>query len=180
MRPTRLVTYLSAVLIPMAALGCPEVQTDPAAQDQLFGKLIAAPDEMTGRVIESQIWEIWIVAPDETAQALMDQGRERIRVADYARAEALFSDLIAYCPDYAEGWNQRAYVRYLRQDYDGALEDIATVLEIEPRHFGALAGRATTLLSMGRVDVGYAALRRALTLNPWLRERHLLPRGEDL
>ena len=44
MRPTRLVTYLSAVLIPMAALGCPEVQTDPAAQDQLFGKLIAAAD----------------------------------------------------------------------------------------------------------------------------------------
>lgn len=174
------IALVCAFLMPVVALGCPSVQTDHAFQDQLFSELKAAPNEMIGRGIEAQFWETWISAPDENAQALLDQGRERIRVADYTRAEELFSDLIEYCPNYAEGWNQRAYVRFLRQDYGNALEDISVVLELKPHHFGALAGRATTLLTMGRVEIGYVALREALAINPWLRERHLLPQDQDI
>lgn len=169
-----------ALLMPVVALGCPSVQADQGTQDRLYSELKAAPNEMIGRGIEAQLWEAWISAPDENAQALMDQGRDRIRVADYARAEELFSDLTEYCPHYAEGWNQRAYVRFLKQDYGNALEDISIALQYEPRHFGALAGRATTLLSMGRVEVGYVALRKALVINPWLRERHLMPLNQDI
>ena len=139
-----------------------------------------AKNEMNGRAIADQIWKIWITAPDDKSQELMDAGRERIRVADYERAEELFHQLITYCPHYAEGWNQRAYARFLRQDYGSALEDIVAVLDREPRHFGALAGRAVTLISMGRVEVGHVALRQALEIHPWLSERHLLPSGEDI
>ncbi|MFY0617443.1 tetratricopeptide repeat protein [Shimia sp.] len=180
MKICRSIALACALLMPVVALGCPTVQTDHAIQDQLYSELKAAPNEMIGRGIEAQIWETWISAPDENAQALMDQGRERIRVADCARAEELFSDLIEYCPHNAEGWNQRAYVRFLRQDYGDALEDVSIALEYEPRHFGALAGRATTLLSMGRVEVGYVVLREALKINPWLRERHLVPLDQDI
>ncbi len=95
----------------------------------------------------------------------MDRGRERLRIAGYEGAEAIFDDLVEYCPKYAEGWNQRAFVRYLRQNYDGSLEDIITVLTLEPRHFGALAGRATVLLGMGRRNIGNIALREALKIN---------------
>jgi tetratricopeptide (TPR) repeat protein len=178
---TRFIAAITiAVLAPAIAFSCPSVQTDHAAQDQLYLDLRRAPNEMHGRAIGAQLWEIWITAPDDTAQGLMDQGRERIRVADYERAEEIFGTLIAYCPDYAEGWNQRAYVRFLRQDYGNALEDITVALEHEPRHFGALAGRATTLISMGRTDVGQVALRAALAINPWLSERYLLTPGKDI
>ncbi|MEP3299158.1 MAG: hypothetical protein ABJO27_22230 [Pseudoruegeria sp.] len=102
--------------------------------------------------------------PYAKAQDLMDSGRERIRVADYDKAVEYFTDLIAYCPHNAEGWNQRAYVHFLSLNYDASLEDISRTLEIEPRHFGALAGRATVLISMGRTEVGYVALRKALAL----------------
>ena len=135
---------------------------------------------MNGRAIAGQIWEIWVTAPDDRSQALMDAGRERIRVADYEGAEELFRQHIDYRPHYAEGWSKRAYVRFLRQDYGNALDDIIAVLEREPRHFGALAGRAVTLISIGRVEVGHKALRQALAIHPWLSERHLLPSGEDI
>ena len=149
----------SLLLVPSSAFSCPDVQTDKVEQNRLYSELRAAPNEMYGRAIADQLWEIWITAPDERSQELMDAGRERIRVADYERAEELFRQLIDYCPHYAEGWNQRAYVRFLRQDYGNALDDIVAVLEREPRHFGALAGRAVTLISMGRVEVGNKALR---------------------
>ncbi|MEP2474342.1 MAG: hypothetical protein ABJH45_22720, partial [Paracoccaceae bacterium] len=65
-------------------------------------------------------------------------------------------------------------------NYDASLEDITKALDLEPRHFGALTGRATVLISMGRTEIGYDALRRALAINPWLSERHLLPQGDDI
>lgn len=159
---------------------CPDVADNVAEKERLYAELLTTPTEMVGREVGSQLWEIWINAPDDEAQELMDQGRERIRLADYEKAIEHFTDLIEYCPQYAEGWNQRAFVNFLRQDYDASLDDITKALEIEPRHFGALAGRATVLIGMGRTEIGYKALRQALAINPWLSERHLLPQGDDI
>lgn len=178
MKTNILAIVTCAFLTPTFAQSCPSVQVDLPLQDQLYAALKSAPNEMEGRTIHSEIWETWITAPDEKSQELMDQGRERVRVADYEQAEALFGQLIDYCPDYAEGWNQRAHVRYLRLDYDNALEDITEALEREPRHFGALSGRGLILISIGRHNIGYVALREAIDLNPWMSERYLLPAGE--
>lgn len=167
-------------VFPSVALSCPAVPDNREEKDRLHSELLAARTEMHGRAVSNRIWEIWTTAPDDVSQAIMDKGRQRIRHADYEGAEQVFNALIEYCPGYAEGWNQRAYVRFLRQDYGNALEDIAVVLELEPRHFGALAGRAVTLTSMGRVAIGQTALREALKVNPWLSERRLLISDEEL
>jgi tetratricopeptide (TPR) repeat protein len=178
----KIVSLLIAVSLSQSALAgdCPAPMDNTAEKDRLQGELLVAQSEMNGRVVSDKLWTIWTTAPDETSQDLMDRGRERIRVADYEQAEGFFDDLVEYCPDYAEGWNQRAFVHHLRQNYDASLADITVVLALESRHFGALVGRATVLLSMGRSKVGYVALRKALKINPWLSERHLLPRGEDI
>lgn len=165
---------------PLVAAACPSSGVVSEDHTSLFDALKTSPTEMAGLPVQNQIWELWIVAPDEQSQLMLDDGRERIRYGDYERAEDVLSDLIEYCPTYAEGWNQRAFVRFLRQDYGRALDDIAVALKLEPRHFGALAGRATTLINMGRTEVGVTALREALKVNPWLSERHLLQSGEDL
>jgi tetratricopeptide (TPR) repeat protein len=159
---------------------CPPTTDNVTEKARLHDELHVSPTEMSGRVVSDQLWIIWTTAPDETSQDLLDRGRERIRVADYEGAEEFFDDLIGYCPDYAEGWNQRAFVHHLRQNYVASLADITVVLALEPRHFGALAGRATVLLSMGRTKVGNVALREALKVNPWLIERHQLSNGEDI
>lgn len=165
---------------PVFAGECPVVTGNSAEKDRLHQELVNARSEMEGQILNDQIWRIWTTAPDKASQELLDLGRERIRIADYERAEKHFNDLIEYCPHYAEGWNQRAYVRFLQQNYDASLNDIIVVLDLEPRHFGALSGRATVLLSMGRVEVGHNALRAALKINPWLSERHLLPKDKEI
>lgn len=174
--------FLIAVCLSQSALaaGCPTPKDTAADRDRLHRELLGAQTEMSGRAVSDQLWTIWTTAPDKKAQELLDRGRKQIRVADFERAEGFLNDLVEYCPDYAEGWNQRAFVHHLRQDYEASLADITIVLALEPRHFGALAGRATVLFSMGRSNVGYVALRKALKVNPWLSERHLLPKGHDI
>jgi len=176
------IVFMAATSIGHSAVAhsCAEFQANTVEKDQLYAELLTTPNEMLGRSVSSQLWEIWINAPDDESQDLMDRGRERIRVADYEKAIEYFTKLTEYCPLYAEGWNQRGYVYSLSQSYDASLEDITKALDLEPRHFGALAGRATVLISMGRTEIGYNALRRALAINPWLSERHLLPQGDDI
>jgi Flp pilus assembly protein TadD len=90
--------------------------------------------------------------------------------------------LVEYCPDYAEGYNQRAFASFLRRDYNAALVDLNKALEIMPNHIAALSGKGMTLMGMGRNEEGQEALRGALALNPWLAERALItePAGTDI
>jgi len=172
---------ISALLaFPAAARECPPLPDQTVEKNRLHAELLASDNQASGQIIGGRLWQIWTKAPDSTAQEMLDRGVERLRVADYDRAESHFSDLITYCPDYAEGWNQRAYAHFLRQQYDESLDDLAETLAREPRHFGALAGRALVLMNMGRTKLGQNALRKALKVNPWLNERHLLPPGEDI
>jgi tetratricopeptide (TPR) repeat protein len=172
-------------LLPLPALAAPCPEPDPALAAErapLFEALRAAPTEMQGREIADRIWQSWHVAPDAQAQSLLDTGLRRLREADYAEAERTLSELVAYCPDYAEGWNQRAFARFLAGDLDGALADLDQALELEPLHFGALTGRALALLRQGRAGPGQDALRAAVAVNPWVAERHLLvpPPGQKI
>jgi len=81
---------------------------------------------------------------------------------------------VDYCPAYAEGYNQRAFVNFLRQNFAPALEDLDRALALSPRHIAALSGKALTLMGLGRDAEAQDVLRSALELNPWLNERHLL------
>jgi tetratricopeptide (TPR) repeat protein len=77
-------------------------------------------------------------------------------------------------PDYIEGWNQRATLHYLQNDYQSSLEDIEQVLVREPRHFGALAGLGMIMQELGDDKRALEAFRKALAVNPYLenvRER---------
>ena len=128
------------------------------------------------------LWEIWADAPDERAQALLDRGRAMIARGDPDRATEALDALIAYCPDYAEGWNQRGFASFLRRDFASALADLDRAMALSPEHLGVLSGRALTLLGLGREEEGQAQLRAALRLNPWLAEAALLdgPPERDL
>jgi tetratricopeptide (TPR) repeat protein len=177
----RLALALCLLPLPTMAQPCPAPDPGLAVERApLFEDLRAAPNEMRGREVADRIWRSWHVAPDADAQVLLDTAKRRLREADYPEADRLLSALVAYCPDYAEGWNQRAFARFLVGDLDGALHDLDRTLELEPMHFGALTGRALTLLRQGRAELGQKALRQAVAVNPWITERYLLvgPPGE--
>ena len=160
----------------LAMASCPALDPSHSAETEpLFKALKASDTETEGVAIASRIWDIWTKAPDVEAQALLDKGVQSIRWGAFDEAETALTYLIDYCPNYAEGWNQRAFARFLKEDFDGALSDLERALALEPMHFGALAGRGLTFLRQGRQLLGFNALREAVAVHPWMSERHLLP-----
>jgi tetratricopeptide (TPR) repeat protein len=185
MRPaSALLALLAAGALagPALAEGCASVPDISADLDALIEEARAAPTERFARPIAARMWELWTRAPDSRAQELLDSGMARLRVADYPAAVAAFDALVAYCPDYAEGYNQRAFANFLQGELRLALADLDLALERSPRHVGALSGKAMTLFVLGELQAGQEALRAALDLNPWLAERALLetPPGQEL
>jgi len=163
------------LLVPAGALACPAPPDHEAALDVLFDEVQDAETERAARLINNEMWELWADAPDDHAQDLLDEGMTRRASHDLDGAAAAFDALVEYCPDYAEGYNQRAFVNFIRQDYAAALPDLERALDLRPRHLGALTGHAMTLMALERPGEAAVVLRRALDLNPWLAERHLLP-----
>ena len=169
--------------IPAQPDGSAEAEAEaPGAADReaLFASLAAATTEAEAREIEKAIWELWLAAPDTRAQALLDRALDRRRWGDFDAAVEALDQLIAGWPDYAEGWNQRATIRFLRGEDDLSLEDVEETLAREPKHFGALAGKALILLRQGKPAEAQLVLIEAVKIDPWLRERGLLRPGSDL
>ena len=170
------------LFVALMAAGPALAQTCPAAPDhtEVLGGLIAqaqtAPTEADGLKIGHDMWQYWADAPDDYAQQLLDEGMSRRASFDYDGAMVALNALVEYCPAYAEGYNQRAFVHFLRQDFAAALPDLDRAIDLSPRHVAALAGRkALTLAGLERKAEAALSLRAALDLNPWLSERHLLP-----
>ncbi|MBY5987913.1 tetratricopeptide repeat protein [Roseovarius atlanticus] len=176
--------FLIACLLagPVRAETCPDAPDHAEALSRLIEAAQAASDEAAGRALSDEMWALWAEAPDEKAQGLLDEAMARRESYDYDAAMAAAEALVDYCPEYAEGYNQRAFIHFLRQEFEAALPDLERTLELQPRHVAARTGQALTLHALGRSGEAALALRAALALNPWLGERHLLPvleQGEE-
>ena len=174
MRITCLVLALWPAASP-AQEACPPQPDIAAEMDGLIARARAAPDARAAQSVSDAMWALWSRAPDARAQELLDEGMERRSAFDLAGAVDALDALVAYCPDYAEGYNQRAFANFLRRDYAAALPDLDRAIALRPRHVAALSGRGLTLIALGRVEEGQDAIRAALELNPWLQERAYLP-----
>ncbi|MEM9360604.1 MAG: hypothetical protein AAGB04_30885, partial [Pseudomonadota bacterium] len=95
-------------------------------------------------------------------------------------AIGLIDQALKLAPKYSEAWNLRATILfYMGRDTESVV-DIERTLALEPRHFGALAGM--TLINMRAKNWSGAlkSLRIALKIHPFLNERNLMPRLEQL
>ncbi len=176
-RPLALVLALAlagAAVAPSAAADCPAKPPEPEERAALLANLAAAPTELEGRIAADAVRRFWAAAPDAHAQALIDRVFERRRWYDLEATEAAARELVAYCPDFAEGWNQLATVLYERGRLDASLAAVDRVLELEPSHFGALSGRGLILMGQGRTAPAQRALRQAAAIHPWMAERALI------
>jgi tetratricopeptide (TPR) repeat protein len=79
--------------------------------------------------------------------------------------EQAYATLIAKHPDEAENYQNRAQFRAMTFDREGALEDIARVLDLEPSA-GAYIQRAALLLEQGRLEAALSDARQASELEP--------------
>lgn len=166
MRHLRAITLaLLSALLPLQPASAD--QNDPRL-DELFARLQTVEDETTAAELTRRIWRLWRTSDSALVEEAMERGARAIVANRLVRAERWFDQVVEMSPDYAEGWNQRATVRYLRERYAESAADIRRTLLLEPRHFGALAGLGLVYMELGRDAAALDAFRRALTVNPHL------------
>ena len=102
----------------------------------------------------------------DTADLLMARASQALAQKDYPLSERLLYQIVILEPHWAEAWNLRATERYFADDDAESVEDLAHVLALEPRHFGALAGLGFLLRRAGDDKGALRAFRRALEVNP--------------
>lgn len=175
-----LLVYLTGLaLMPLMPFGS-LAASSPDQRERLFKALREAGSEAEGRKAEHEIWQWWLSqAPTPELRTAVEQGMSRRSSYDFEAAESAFNQVIEIAPDYAEAWNQRAFVRFLREKDSEALSDLEKTLELEPDHFGALSGMYHVLIRMGRQKAATASLSRAVEIHPWIQERFLLPPDPD-
>jgi len=137
--------------------------------DFLFGALKVAPDEASAKSIEERIWALWLASGSDTCNLLMTRAKGAVDAENYDLAIRLLDAIIEIKPSYAEAWNRRATVFFLKRDYGSALADLRQVLKREPRHFGALAGLGAIMQDIGDEKDALTAYRSALELDPHLK-----------
>ena len=134
--------------------------------DDLFSTLLISTDLTTIRSTENQIWEIWFNHANDDVEQLIQMGVTRMNYNRYAEAMLIFTQLIENFSDYAEGWNRRATLHYILGNLDESIADIEKVLELEPRHFGALSGLGLVYLQQKQLSKAKQAFENLVDLHP--------------
>jgi tetratricopeptide (TPR) repeat protein len=114
------------------------------------------------------LWQMWHRSGDPRFDRLLRDGAEAMEREELAEAEATFTRLIEEAPDFAEGWNKRATVRYLAGDYEGSIADCKETLARNPNHFGALSGQGLCHFMLSQFREAALLFRRALAVHPHL------------
>jgi tetratricopeptide (TPR) repeat protein len=118
--------------------------------DDLFAQLKKETDSVKARGIEKKIWYRWTQSGSETVDLLMGWTSVAMKKKNWAAAFDLLDQIVVLAPQFAEGWNRRATLYFLRGQYGRSIHDIEQVLKLESRHFGAMAGMGSILLKLNK------------------------------
>jgi tetratricopeptide (TPR) repeat protein len=130
--------------------------------------VLRAADPVRAARAAAALWQMWHRSGRADVDAMLHEGIDTMQAQRLADAERVFTRVIEAAPDFAEGWNKRATVRYLAKDYPGSIADCRQTLARKPHHFGALAGQALCHLALEQYGEAAALCRRALDVHPHL------------
>jgi tetratricopeptide (TPR) repeat protein len=124
------------------------------------------PDHAVRVLAEGALWEVWSRSGDTEIDALFANGVQEMTEGKWDEAVATFSRIIAKKPDFAEGWNKRATVYYLKGEYEKSLADCDEVMKRNPYHYGALSGYGMIYGQLGQPQRALESYEQALGVNP--------------
>ena len=147
----------------------------------LFKELLNAKNLQQAEKLEDQIWNKWTRHPNnDYLTNKLENGTYSMYHQQYRMALKLFTDVINEDPKWAEGWNKRATLLFILGDYEKSLDDIEKVLDLEPRHFGALSGRAQIYIDLELYQKALKDLKDAKKIHPVIRGNRLIKELEKL
>ncbi len=175
------VLFGSGLLRAPALAAAPAVTQDvaapaPAKRDHasilndLFASLKKAKTEQAALSIANGIRGEWANSGSATVNLLMQWSDAALDKKDYTAALDFLDQAIVLKPQFAEGWNHRATLHFVMNNYTKSMADIEKTLALEPRHFGALTGLGLILLSYDRKEQALKAYSKALEVYPLMRD----------
>ena len=149
--------------------------------NQLFNELKVNKAKVAA-IVEQEIWSLWSTHPtDEKLTARLEEGSMFVRNQQPKRAREIFTEVINLDENWAEAWNKRATVLYMLGEYQKSQEDIDKVLELEPRHFGALAGQGLVNIQLKNFEKAIRSYKKAQEIYPYMRSPEIMIKQiEDL
>ena len=124
---------------------------------------------------EQQIWRLWSTHPtDKKLTSMLDEGSRLIQDHQLIRAITVFTEAIEIDPTWAEAWNKRATVFYMIGEFEISQNDIDKVLELENRHFGALAGQGLVNIKLKNYDKAIKSYQMAEEIHPAMKSPKLM------
>jgi len=135
--------------------------------DGLFAQLAKAPSLESADQTIAKIWQLWTTdTTDSNNIRLMRRGIAYMESGQWREAETIFSQIIDRDDGFSEAWNKRATVRFMLNDMNGSVQDIAQTLKLEPRHFGALSGLGMIHTLDGNFESALSIYEQILTIHP--------------
>jgi len=77
-------------------------------------------------------------------------------------------------PTWAEAWNKRATVYYMIGEFEKSQNDIDKVLNLEKRHFGALAGQGLVNIQLKNYEKAILSYQMAEKIYPTMRSPKIM------
>ena len=166
----------AALVVGLVAGNAAADQRDPDL-DGLFSELQRVTSDAAAKDVVAEIWQRWTAFEDDPrATSLMAIGVRQMNLGQLRNAERIFTEIISAHPTHAESWNKRATVRFMRGDDKGSRSDIARVIDLEPRHFGALSGLGMINIRTGDLQAALQAFEAAVRVNPHMDQAEAMIR----
>jgi tetratricopeptide (TPR) repeat protein len=135
-----------------------------------LGMALRDGDAIVRKLAEDALWSVWSRADTPEHNRVLEEVKQLISIREFNRAETLVNRLIAAAPGFAEAYNQRAILAFIRGRFDESARDCERVLSRNPYHFGALGGLAQCQIQLDRPSEALETLRRILRLQPYRSE----------
>ena len=137
-RRTFVVYSLVLALLTALAGFAASAHAQTARLDAVFARLRATNDVGEAKQLEQQILDEWNHSGDTNVDSIFIAGNAALEKGELDMAYRAYDEVIRRAPAFAEGYNKRGNVSYLRGNYRAAMRDVGRTLEIESRHYGAL------------------------------------------
>ena len=142
--------------------------------DKLFIDL-KKNDPTLSKNIELKIWDLWSTHPtDDKLTSILNEGSRLMQDKNLFRAISVFTEVIEMDPTWAEAWNKRATVYYMIGEFEKSQNDIDKVLNLEKRHFGALAGQGLVNIQLKNYEKAILSYQMAEKIYPTMRSPKIM------
>ena len=168
--------YLNYILIILFVLNNTNLEANDKNKklDRLFNDL-KFKNATLSYEIEQKIWELWSTHPsNKNLTTMLAEGSNLVNKQKFDQAIVVFSKVIDLDPKWAEAWNKRATVLYMVGEFQKSQDDIDKVLELEERHFGALAGQGLVNIQLENYDKAIMSYKKAQQIYPKMKSPKIM------